>query len=558
MRFHGRISCFLAGLALAVTVAPFGLGALGAGEAGAAYPQLTSTGSSFAGVAITEWQGQFNELDGGNINFSTTSSVIGLNSFCQQTVNFGATDIAYSTNQSNCTTSQVPYPFQYMPTVAGGLAFEYNLTGQNGERVNNLILNATLLEGIFTGAINNWDDPAIAALNPDLRLPSQPITAYYRGDPSGENYLLGDYFLHTNPGPITAFQQQAGIPSPPGQPSATWAAFPNGKPQNLQGLVSVGSADGAAQGPKQQPGGIAYVETAYALQAGLPVASVVNQAGYAVQPASYNVAVALTGAILYQDLTQNLAGVYTNPNPQAYPISAYSYFVAQCVPAQAAQQNFSCDSSGNVTTAAAQGAELAAFITFVACLGQVNMAKLGYSPIPPNLVVDDFQAAGRLMGGTSPPPPTAANCPNPYITGTLQPVGQPTVVGQANPGAGGGASTAASTAAAAAAATAAAAQHAKGGTLNAPQSISGSGASSAAVVGGPAKGGKATKQDALTDPQLAYNRQDALTSAATHSLLIWSPAVLALWSAGFAIFLVGVPLSVWYWQRRRKDSGGLA
>ena len=103
---------------------------------------MTSTGSSFAGVAISQWQGQFNELDGGNINFNVSSSVIGMNDFCQATVDFGATDIAYSTGQSVCTTNQVPYPFQYMPTVAGGLAFEYNVTGQNGQQVTNLVLES--------------------------------------------------------------------------------------------------------------------------------------------------------------------------------------------------------------------------------------------------------------------------------------------------------------------------------------------------------------------------------------------------------------------------------
>ena len=84
--------------------------AMAAGQplAGASMPQLTSTGSSFAGVAISQWRGQFNELYGGNINFNVSSSVIGMNDFCQATVDFGATDIAYSTGQSVCSTSQVP------------------------------------------------------------------------------------------------------------------------------------------------------------------------------------------------------------------------------------------------------------------------------------------------------------------------------------------------------------------------------------------------------------------------------------------------------------------
>jgi phosphate transport system substrate-binding protein len=546
----------LAMLTLGASVAAFSLGSLGAGVAGATDPQMTSTGSSFAGVAISQWQGQFNELDGGNINFSVSSSVLGMNEFCQQTVAFGATDISYSTGQSVCSTSQVPYPFQYMPTVAGGLSFEYNLTGQNGQQVTNLILNAPVLEGIFTGAINNWDDPQIAALNPTDRLPNQQIYAFYRGDPSGENYLLGDYFFHTAPGSLASFQQEAGVPTP-GQPSATWAIFPSGTPQNLAGLISVNGADADSQGPLHQQGGIAFVETAYAKNVGLPVASVVNAAGNAVQPSSYNVAVALTGAILYQDLTQNLAGVYTNTNPDAYPLSAYSYFIAQCVPSAAAQQNFACDSSGNVTMGAAQGAELAQFITFVACLGQKSMATLGYSPIPPNLVEDDFQAAGRLPGGTTPPPPNAQNCQNPYITGALQPVGGPTVVGSANPG-GSDVGAAAGAATAASSASAAAAAHgSSGGGLVSTQSVSGPGSSSAASQGSAKAVAKKKQESALTDPALAYARQDHLTAAAQSSALKWSPTVVALWSVVFAGVLIGVPLGAWFWQRRRKNQGSV-
>ena len=102
-----------------------------------------------------------------------------MNDFCQQTVNFGATDISYATNQSSCSTSAVPYPFQYMPDVAGGLSFEYNLTGQNGQQIKNLVLNAPTLLGIFTATITNWDNPAIAALNPGPPAARRADHAYY-------------------------------------------------------------------------------------------------------------------------------------------------------------------------------------------------------------------------------------------------------------------------------------------------------------------------------------------------------------------------------------------
>ena len=556
-KLRRRFACACAAVVVTSAVGISGSILFGSGQAAASGPQLTSTGSSFAGVAISQWEGQFNEIDGGDINFSVSSSVIGMNDFCNKTVDFGATDISYATQQSNCTTSQVPYPFQYMPDVAGGLAFEYNLQGLNGQRITNLVLNATTLLGIFTGNITSWNNPAIAALNPGVPLPKTAITAYYRSDPSGENYLLSDYFLHTDPGPITAFQQAATVPTPPGSPSATWASFSNGVPPGLTSLVGVNGSDAASQGPAQTQGGISYVETAYAKNVGLPVASVVNAAGDAVQPSSFNVAEALTAAVLYSDLTQNLAGVYTNTNPNTYPISAYSYFAAQCVPAQATAQNFSCDSGGSVTMGTAQGAELAQFIAYVACLGQSKMAALGYSPLPPNLVEDDFQAAGRLPGGTTPPPPTAQNCANPYITGALQAVGGPTQTGVTNTGSSGSSAAAAAASTAAAAATkSAAGPGGAGGTSSAASAAAATNAATAkyAAAAAAAKAKKAL--DPLTNPQLTYPRQSALTAAASKALSGSSPAEIALWCSVFALIIAGVPLAVWLVRRRRLDPEG--
>lgn len=550
-----RLACLLAIVMLASAVGTSAAIVSGVGPAAASGPQLNSTGSSFAGVAITQWEGQFDEIDGGNINFTVSSSILGMNAFCQRTVDFGATDISYATQQSVCSTSQVPYPFQYMPDVAGGLAFEYNVQGTNGQRITNLVLNGPTLLGIFTGSIKNWDDPAIQALNPTVPLPKQAITAYFRADASGENYLLGDYFLHVDPGPLTAFQTEASVPTAPGTPSATWASFSNGVPNNLNTLVGETGADPESQEPLQNPGGISYVETAYAKNVGLPVASVINAAGIPVQPTSYNVAEALTAAILYSDLTQNLGGVYTNTNPNTYPLSAYSYFAAQCVPAQAATQNFQCDSSGNVTMGTAQGAELSQFIQFVACLGQDKMASLGYSPLPPNLVEDDFQAAGRLPGGTTPPAPTPQNCPNPYITGALAPVSGPTVVTSAPPGGPDttGAAAALAAAGSAHAAAAAAASAAAGATTG--TAAGGAGPTTPAAVAAAAAAAAKVKKaaaDPLTNPLLTAPRQLALTNAANRALSGWSPAQIALWSTVFVVFIVGVPLGLWALQRRRR------
>ena len=111
---------------------------LGVGPAGA-FPQLQSQGSSFAGVAIDQWVGQASALDGFNINFQVTSSVFGLNSFAQNQVDFGASDIPYSSGQADSSPTQ---PYQYLPDVAGALAFMYNLQGLDGQQIRSLVLNA--------------------------------------------------------------------------------------------------------------------------------------------------------------------------------------------------------------------------------------------------------------------------------------------------------------------------------------------------------------------------------------------------------------------------------
>ena len=147
-------------------------------------------------------------------------------------------------------------------------------------------------------------------------------------------------------------------------------------------------------------GSITYVETAYADLHHDPCAAVQNLPGDAfVQPSAFHDAEALLKATLLPDLEQLLTGVYTDTDPNAYPISAYSYLVTQ-----EGQMN------------ASQGAVLGRFIQFIACQGQQSAQQLGYSPLPPNLVEDDFQGISRI-NGAAPPPSTvnASTCNDPYV-----------------------------------------------------------------------------------------------------------------------------------------------
>jgi len=458
----------------------------GLAPAGAS-PSMQSTGSSFASVAIQQWVGQSSTLYGLNINWQVSSSVIGLNNFAQNQVDFAASDIPYSAQQS---TYYPNIPYQYLPDVAGGLAFMYNVNGVDGQRITSLVLDAQAIDGIFLGEITKWNSSEIAALNPQLAgdLPATSIIPVYRSDASGDNYLLSDYLLHEDGGDFTAAQNafQSGSP---GQPSATWpipSATSNFNPQTYpnwatQSLVGESGADNAADyvSALSSVGSITFVETAYAIEHNFPVASVVNASGNAVQPTSVDVATAMEAAILAPDLTQNLTNVYTNPLPDAYPVSAYSYLVTPCSPSLATAQGSSCaaDPGGAPSGFPAdKGQALGQFAAYIACAGQQQMAELGYSPLPPNLVQEDFNAIGRLNGGVQPPPPTAANCKNPYVDGQTHLLGEPVIVGQAGGGIGGTGTT-----------VAAAAGGAVGGAAGAA-GAGGAGASTAAGASGTAGG----------------------------------------------------------------------
>ena len=411
-------------------LAPLALVVFAATPADAAGPTISGTGSSYAAVAINQWAGQVQSLYGDNINYATTSSVLGLNNFAQYPlVDFGASEIGYSTKQAN-ETPPAGFSYQYLPDVAGATCLMYNLTDQLGSNITSLKLNSSVLSGMFDGTITKWNDPAIAGLNPGTTLPSSPIIVVYRTDASGDNYIFSDYLQTLQGSAWSAFTSALG--TPPGA-QAVWPI-----PQN--GARSVGSynfgnwsgesgSDNASNYVYGNPGSITYVETAYAILHHDPCAAVQNASGAYVQPSENADAVALESDALQPDLEQDLGPVFASNQPTAYPISAYSYLLM-------AQQS---------EIPAAKQAEEAQFVQFVACRGQQSAGSLGYSPLPPNLVQADFNAVA-LITGTPIPAPTAANCPNPYVDGQLPLVGEP-VIGSAPAAAGtGGAAVASPTA----------------------------------------------------------------------------------------------------------------
>ncbi len=79
-----------------------------------------------------------------------------------------------------------------VPNYVSPIAVVYNVEG-----VDNLQLSPEAIAGIFSGKITKWNDPKIAADNPDAKLPAETITPVHRADDSGTTENFADYMSQT-------------------------------------------------------------------------------------------------------------------------------------------------------------------------------------------------------------------------------------------------------------------------------------------------------------------------------------------------------------------------
>ena len=194
-------------------------------------------------------------------------------------------------------------PFLYFPTVAAPITVSYNLSG-----VKDLKLSADTLAKIFMGTITTWNDPAIAADNSGVTLPSTAITVAVRSDGSGTTSNFSKYLAAAAP---SIFTVTAGD-------TVDWPKAQAGK----------GNA-GVAQIVKDTPGAIGYVDLSDAKATGLSTAMLKNKDGKFVAPSLAGATAALDGAQVNADLTYdplNAAGA------EAYPITAPTYVLVYVTP----------------------------------------------------------------------------------------------------------------------------------------------------------------------------------------------------------------------------------
>jgi phosphate transport system substrate-binding protein len=363
---------------------------------------VDGAGSTWSQIAVDQWRADV-ARQGLVVNYQGVGSTAGRVAYYQAQVDFAVSEIPFQSAQydrqgnllADETQLAASRPYAYLPVVAGGTAFMYNLKA-NGQRITDLRLSPQTAAKIFTGQITMWNDPLVVADNPQRVMPATRIKPVVRSDGSGTTAQITAFMAEETPNDWNQLCQKANLGSSC-PVTSLYPDFPN------SGFAAQQFSDGVANfvAAQYNDGAITYVEYGYAKERGFPVASVKNASGNYAQPTAVNVSVALQGARINPDGTQILQGVYRNADARAYPISSYSYMIVPTTEA--------------APFSAAKGKSLSDYIFYFLCAGQQKSEQLGYAPLPKNLVEAAFAAVAQIPGAS--PAPAISSCSNPTITG---------------------------------------------------------------------------------------------------------------------------------------------
>ena len=297
--------------------------------------KINGAGATFPYPIYSKWFSEYQKTNKDvEFNYQSIGSGGGIKQVLAQTVDFGATDAPMTDEELK----SAKMPIRHIPTVLGAVSVAYNVAGTP----KNLNLDGTTLADIFLGKIVKWNDPAIAKLNPNAKLPATDILVVRRSDGSGTTSVFTEYLAAV---------------------SADWKSKVGaGKNVNWPAGIGAKGNEGVTAMVAQTDGAIGYAELAYAINSQLSMAAIKNAKGEFTSPSVSSITAAAASVKKFDgDLRMSII----NANEKgAYPISSFTYILLPENPASA------------------QIKATKAFLGWALKDGQKFASELHYAPLP--------------------------------------------------------------------------------------------------------------------------------------------------------------------------------
>lgn len=300
---------------------------------------ITGAGATFPYAVYTKWAEAYKGATKNQVNYQGIGSSGGIKQIKAKTVDFGGTDAPLTEAELDAAN------LVQVPTVMGGVTIVFNLPGVASGQLK---LDSITAANIFRGAITKWNDPAIAALNPGVKLPATAITVAHRSDGSGTTHVFTHYLAKQS----MAFRRDVGADK-----TVNWP---------VNGVGGKGNP-GVAANVQKIAGAIGYVDIADAMKNGMNFVALKNRAGNFIVPSQDAVADAAGGAnFKVKGMAPDLLD-QTHKN--AWPITSATYVLAYEKGSDAVKQKGVVD-----------------FVTWSLNNGQKMAEELGFVALPANVV----------------------------------------------------------------------------------------------------------------------------------------------------------------------------
>jgi phosphate transport system substrate-binding protein len=271
----------------------------------AAAISLNESGSTLLYPLFQSWIAGYKGVDPNiDLTAAATGSGAGEEAALAGKVSIGASD-AYLSDK---VAAQNPHILD-IPLAISAQTINYNLPGLNGANVK---VNGPTLAAIYAGAVTQWDDPAIKAMNPGVTLPHQTIIPIRRAEGSGDTFIFTQFLDFS----AENWENNPGYGSTISWPDVTGERTATGN-------------DGLVQALAANPYSIGYVGISYAGQiakAGLGTAMVENQDGKFLLPTPQSIADAAAQLDPRTPSYERISLVYA-PGANSYPLINYEYAV---------------------------------------------------------------------------------------------------------------------------------------------------------------------------------------------------------------------------------------